>query len=979
MRAPWFRAAILGALVVLALAPPARAQTAGISYIYDRLGRLVGVVDPATNEAAIFRYDAVGNLLSIARQSAAVVAIIEFTPSSGSVGTAVTISGTGFGPTAADNTVTFNGSVATVVSASPTRLVATVPAGATTGPITVAAPGGSATSDRPFTVGTPGAPTITSFTPTIGTPATPVTITGTNFDVPANDRVVFNTDVRLASVNSAVSTAIQTAVPSNVGSGRISVATPAGQALSAQDFFVPPSPYTAADVALATRISIGDVTTVTLSTAGKIGLLVFDGTAGQRVSLAITNSTLGGFDVYVHRPDGVSVMSGLFTTAGGVLDVPALPTTGTYTIFVQPLSTYTGSFTLTLSAELTGTIVSDGPALPVTLRPGQNARLTFAGMAGQRASLAMTGATLGSVFISVLKPDGSTLMAPTVKVFSGGNAVQDLPLLPVTGTYTLFLDPYFLNSGAVTLLLSSEIVGPIALDGAAFALSVTRAAQNARLSFAGAAGQRVSLALTGVTIPCCFTVSILKPDGTTLVASSFGTGGGVLDSPVLPTTGSYALFVDPSGVTTGNATLTLSSEQTGTLVIDGASASLSLTRPGQNARLTFDGTAGQRVSLGLTGVTIPCCFATSILKPDGTTLVSSYFGPPGGTLDLPVLPASGSYTIFVDLTGLTTGNATLTLSSEQTGTLAIDGVSLPLSLTRPGQNARLTFDGTAGQRVSLALTGATLTSVSISVLKPDGSTLLSPTSPLFSGGNAVLDLPVPPVTGTYTLFVDPYLLNTGGLTLLLSSEIVGSIALDGATFPLSVTRAGQNARLTFDGTAGQRVSLALTGVAMGTGCCPAAAYILKPDGTTLTWSYFGVSGWVIDAPALPVSGTYAVFVDPQGINTGNATLTLSSELTGTLVTNGSGLTLTNRMGQNVRLTFDGTAGQQVTVRVTGNSMGFVTVRLLRPDNTSMTSTGSSSASFNLTAQTLATSGTYAVTVDPSSFNTGSSTVAVTSP
>lgn len=867
MRASRFRAAILGVLVALALAPLARAQTAGISYIYDRLGRLVGVVDPATNESAIYRYDAVGNLLSIARQSAAVVAIIEFTPSSGPVGTAVTISGTGFGPTAADNTVAFNGSVATIVSASPTRLVATVPAGATTGPITVAAPGGSATSDRPFTVGTPGAPTITSFTPTIGTPATPVTITGTNFDVPANDRVVFNTDVRLASVNSAVSTAIQTAVPSNVGSGRISVATPAGQALSAQDFFVPPAPYAAPDVAVATRIAIGDITTVTLSTAGRIGLLVFDGPVGQRISLAITNSTLGGFNVYVHRPDGVSVMSGLFTTAGGVLDVPALPTTGTYTIFVQPLSTYTGSFTLTLSAELTGTIVSDGPALPLSLLPGQNARLSFAGTAGQRVSLAMTGATLGSVFISVLKPDGSTLLAPTVRVFSGGNAVQDLPLLPVTGTYTLFLDPYFLNSGAVTLLLSSEIVGPIALDGAAFALSVTRAAQNARLSFAGAAGQRVSLALSGVTIPCCFTVSVLKPGGTTLISGSFGTAGGTLDSPVLPVTGAYAVFVDPFGVTTGNATLTL--------------------------------------------------------------------------------------------------------SSELTGTLAVDGASFPLTL-RSGQNARLSFDGTAGQRVGLAMTGATLANVSISVLKPDGSTLVSPTFRTFSGGAAVVDLPPLPVTGSYALFVDPAL-NAGNVTLLLSAEIVGTIALDGAAYSLSVTRAAQNARLSFDGAAGQRVSLALTNMTLSS---PSVS-LLKPDGTTLSWA--AVSSTVYDSPALPVSGTYAVLVDPQGVTTGNATLTLSTELTGTLVVNGPGLTFTNRVGQNARLTFDGTSGQQVTVRVTGNSMSWVTVTLLRPDGSWLTSATSSGASFNLTTQTLATSGTYTVTVDPFSLNVGGITVAVTSP
>src|SRR5439155_1741485 len=153
----------------------------------------------------------------------------------------------------------------------------------------------------------------------------------------------------------------------------------------------------------------------------------------------------------------------------------------------------------------------------------------------------------------------------------------------------------------------------------------------------------------------------------------------------------------------------------------------------------------QRVSLALTGVTIPCCVAVSILKPDGTSLVSTAFGA-SGTLDTPILPVTGSYAVFFDPPGVTTGNATLTLSSELTGTMVIDGASIPVSLSRSGQNARLSFDGTAGQRASLAMTGSTLASVSISVLKPDGSTLLSPTFRTFSGGNAVVDLPQLPVT-----------------------------------------------------------------------------------------------------------------------------------------------------------------------------------------------------------------------------------------
>ena len=53
----------------------------------------------------------------------------------------------------------------------------TVPGNATTGPIAVTTPGGTATSATSFTV----APRITSFTPTNGVIGTSVTINGANF------------------------------------------------------------------------------------------------------------------------------------------------------------------------------------------------------------------------------------------------------------------------------------------------------------------------------------------------------------------------------------------------------------------------------------------------------------------------------------------------------------------------------------------------------------------------------------------------------------------------------------------------------------------------------------------------------------------------------------------------------------------------------------------------------------------------------
>ncbi|HTP66935.1 MAG TPA: IPT/TIG domain-containing protein [Geobacteraceae bacterium] len=75
-----------------------------------------------------------------------------FSPTSGPVGTSVTISGTNFSTTPASNTVKFNGTAATVTSSTASQIITTVPAGATTGPISVTVAGNTATSSTSFTV-----------------------------------------------------------------------------------------------------------------------------------------------------------------------------------------------------------------------------------------------------------------------------------------------------------------------------------------------------------------------------------------------------------------------------------------------------------------------------------------------------------------------------------------------------------------------------------------------------------------------------------------------------------------------------------------------------------------------------------------------------------------------------------------------------------------------------------------------------------
>ncbi|WP_299463175.1 IPT/TIG domain-containing protein [uncultured Microscilla sp.] len=78
--------------------------------------------------------------------------IANVSPQRGEVGTEVIINGTNFSATAADNVVKFNGTIATVTTATVNNLTVTVPTGATTGKITVEVNAKTATSANDFTV-----------------------------------------------------------------------------------------------------------------------------------------------------------------------------------------------------------------------------------------------------------------------------------------------------------------------------------------------------------------------------------------------------------------------------------------------------------------------------------------------------------------------------------------------------------------------------------------------------------------------------------------------------------------------------------------------------------------------------------------------------------------------------------------------------------------------------------------------------------
>jgi len=757
------------------------AQTT-ITNVYDEAGRLVAVVDSG-GDTVTYSYDAVGNLLSISRHSSASISIIAFTPGKGAIGTSVTIYGTAFSTTPSSNTVTFNGIAATVTSSTATRIVTSVPSGATTGLINVTSPAGSISSASAFTVVSSSAPTITSFTPTIGTSGTSVSITGTNFETTAfNNNARFNTTY--AQVSSATTTSVSTAVPSGSASGKISIATPNGSAVSADDFFIPPGSYTPTDVAVTGRMLAGESKTISLPTANKIGMTLFEGTAGQRAAIKITSSSITNTNLTVFNPKGIAIGTITVGTSGGFLDTSPFTITGTYTILTDPTGTYTGNltFTLYLSADVTNTISANGTGVTIsTTTPGQNAKLTFSATTNQRvylkiSSVSMSGGTNNWVNVALKRQDGVTI---TSNVFDSSGGFFDSQTLTDGGPYFIDVDPTNASTGSATFTLynvAADITGSIATDGTAVTPTTTLG-QNAKYTFSGTANDRVFLRISSVSMtggsPNWTTVAIKKPDGTNLVSTTVTTSGQI-DTTTLPVTGTYTVLGDPLNTSAGSMTLQLynvPADITGTITPGGSPVTVTTTTPGQNASYTFSGSASQRVSLNITSVSFTgnSWVTVYIKKPDGSSLFSTTVDSGGGFIDTKTLPVNGTYSVFVDPVNFNSGSLTLTLydvPADASNSTTVNGSGVTVSTTVPGQNAEVTFSGTSSQQVTVRITGNSMGFTQVKLLKPDGTQLTSHTS---SGSSFNLLQQTLPTTGTYKVFIDPSGTNTGSITVQVTN------------------------------------------------------------------------------------------------------------------------------------------------------------------------------------------------------------------
>jgi hypothetical protein len=262
--------------------------------------------------------------------------ITSLSPTSGPVGTSVTVTGTNFGATKGTSTITFNGTTATPTSWSNTSIVVPVPSGATTGNIVVTV-GGLASGGVTFTVTV--APSITSLSPTSGAVGTSVTVTGTNFGATKGTSTIkFNGT---------------TATPTSWSNTSIVVPAPSGAT-------------TGSVVVTVSALASNGVTFTVTVPPSITSLSPTSGTVGTAVTITGTNfgATQGTSMV---KFNGTTATPTSWSNTSIVAPVPSAATTGNVAVTVNSAASNGVSFTVTAAPTLSLSPSAIAPSGTVTV------------------------------------------------------------------------------------------------------------------------------------------------------------------------------------------------------------------------------------------------------------------------------------------------------------------------------------------------------------------------------------------------------------------------------------------------------------------------------------------------------------------------------------------------------------------------------------------------------------------------------------
>jgi hypothetical protein len=525
--------------------------------------------------------------------------------------------------------------------------------------------------------------------------------------------------------------------------------------------------------------------------------------------------------------------------------------------------------------DISKPVSANGPALKLTFTTvGQNGALTFSGIKNQVVSVNTSAGTYAAncdVMVSVLKKT-TTVAGPVCGGISGTTGNINLSS---DATYTIKVDTQ--NHTPATLkvaVTSTGAIKSITPNAAAVTFAVP-ASSTTDFGFIVKTGQRLSATTAAGTFAtdCQVRVYVVAPDKTTVLGSDLCAGqSGYVAALNGIGAGSYVLRIQNTAAPTGSVNLQVFqfTDKTAAITANGPAVTATDAWPGQRSSLTFAGTNGQKISWRV--VASDLTGFVELHRPDGSYAGSYISSNTNAFQDAVTLTVDGTWTLLVYSNTADTGSVTVqlyTFTDVPPVAIVANGAAKSTTIATPGQRASFSFSGTNGQKISWQVTASDVTGF-VELHRPDGSYAGSYTGAQI---NAFSDDVTLTVDGTWTFLVYGSSGDTGSVTMKLytfTDVDGGTIVANGPTKSLTTTRPGQNGSFTVPGTNGQKISFLVTASDLA-----GFVELHRPDGSYAGTYACLANGCTAGPATLNVTGTWSLFVDGNGTDTGTANIKLT--------------------------------------------------------------------------------------------------------
>lgn len=967
--------------VLWALAMVLAAPAAATSYVYDVNGRVIAVTNDA-GESARYVYDVMGNISRVDRLASDELALFAFTPGRGVSGMQVRLQGHGFNTQPTANLVRFAGTSATVVSGNASELMVVVPAGAVTGPISVTTGSKTVSSSTDFVVDQNAQqPRIDTIAPQVVNAGATVTVTGGSL-YPIAHQTTTRIGTRAGVIGAVDNEQLTFAVPLLAASGKVSVSTPYGMAVSTQDLVVLPSGVAAADIAGVRRV-IPDAPagSDTVQTPGQQFAVLVDAIVGELLDVQLSSITGGNLGWSLYDPTNRRVLTGTATTASPTILLPAAARAGTYLLLIKPAQT-PASWNLAIERSRKITVGAEALAVATTV-PGQRKRFYFQAGPEQHLGIGLAELALStgsSISTAVHRGDVSLTTASC----TGSRVGCQLNVRATQrGNHTLTLTPGSAQTFQTSITLSDDLAANLVRE-VPLELSVPRRGQNARLFFTAQAGESLALqVLVQQTLPAGYNVNyaIYRPDGTLIKSANTATHN-IYTLPTLPQSGTYSVFVDGEYGASVAAQIVLRVGADSGGQLDGEPAEHATETGGASVYFDFEvDRLDELVGIGISDLVLSSGTTVSmtLYRPDGSTSSNTTCYAARGGCGLNLRSAQvGRHTVLLQPSS---ASQTMRLKATVTRDLQVEvepEQPVQFDLDRRGQNARLFFETTEAQTLAFLVSGVSTLpagkSVTFAVYTMD-NVLVTSTS--VSAPEVLRLTQLAP--GRYYLFIDPADGAQAQARVTLSAGWVAGLAVDGDPVEYVAPTSGHPAFMAFSTTEPeQRLGVGLHGIELSAGTSVSAT-VYGPAGQALGSSSCAASrGCEINVRAA-VPGNYSLVVRPQAAQDMRFTATVSNDSVIALARETPLELEIPRFGQNARLMFDAEAGDNLALQVSGQMTSggaSASYAIYKPDGTSLSSI--TVTGFNQQRMMrLPASGQYMILVDPAYGGTLRSRVVLT--